>query len=80
MVDFRTVITVAIAAIIVYYYLGFWGVFWCVMVGILIAFLSLVYVILSGEGKIKKIKMWFKNLWKGYLKIEVKIFEWIDSL
>lgn len=80
MTDPRTILTVAIVAILIWHYLGFWAVVWCAVAGVFIALFALVYIILRGEGKIKIITNWFKNAWKYYLKIETKFFKWIDSL
>jgi len=78
--DPRSLLTIAIIAIVVYAYFGIWAVFWCVITGALIALIAFIYIVLRGEGKIKLIVQWFKNAWKFYLKTEAKFFKWIDSL
>lgn len=78
--DIRPVILVVIVAILVYFYLGSTVLLWCILAGLFIAFLCLIYVILRSEGRIKIIVRWFKKICKKYEKFEAKIFKWIDRI
>jgi len=62
------------------YFLGFKAFLWCALAGIIIAIVSFLYIFLRSIGKLEKIKMFFKKLWKKYEKYETKFFRWLDNL
>ena len=78
--NIKIIIVLLIASVIVIYYLGFTIFLWCVLIGIIIAFLVLVYVVQRSTGRVDKFKKWRKKVWNKYEKLEAKFFKWIDKI
>lgn len=79
-IDPRTVIVVLIAAIVVWHYLGFKVFLWAAICGILLIPITIIYIILRSEGKIKRFTTFFGKIRKEYLIIEKKFFKYLDRL
>lgn len=73
------VFIVLLASVIIMYLFGFKAFLWCALAGIITAIVSFLYIFLRSIGKLEKIKMFFKKIWKNYVKYETKFFHWLDN-
>jgi hypothetical protein len=74
------IILIIIASVIVIHFFGFLIFWWCVFATILIVIGVFFYQIFESEGRFKKFKEWRKRMWKKYLKIGRKFFDWLDKI
>jgi len=77
-IDKGTLIFGIIIAIFIVHFFNFVVLGWCVLATIVIIIIAFFYKIFVDEKRIPSIVEWPKRIWKGYLKFESKVFNWID--
>ncbi len=72
-------ILLIIISVFIIYHFGFTVFLWCIPLVIVCIVIAFFYQVFVGEGWLPDLEKMPKKIWQKYLKLETKLFKWMDE-